>query len=221
MHITICGLAASGKSTIARLLAIRHHLTYISLGFIFRAVGMLALRKNLNIATISETEMRKRVGYRWDGSQAKIAIDEADVTEVLHDSRIAETTACMLAQSENWGCLQRFCDSIVASYADIVCEGRNAGMEFLPHAFVKFALVANLEVKVARRYAEFNAKGCTFSFQEIERQIKERDEDDMQRSCAPFRIPCDATVIDTTHLTIEECVERMSVVIAQRKCLSV
>ena len=210
MRITICGLAASGKSTIARLLAIRYRLVYVGLGSIFRAVGMLALREKRGLSAISENEMRRRIAYRWDVHEAKIKIDGGDIMESLQNPAVAEITARMLAQSENWSTLIRFCNSIMESYENVVCEGRNAGIEFLPYADIKCALVAELPVRIARRHAELQAKGKSLSYGEIERQIKERDEMDTRRRYAPFRIPHGATVMDTSHRSIEECISVLS-----------
>lgn len=215
MHITICGLAASGKSTIARLLAIRHRLTYVGLGSIFRAVGLMALREKRGLSVISENELYQRIAYRWDAHKAKIAIDGADIRESLQNPAVADATARMLAQSENWDILIRFCNSIMEPYDDIVCEGRNAGAEFLPHADIKCALVVDLPVRIERRHAEFRAKGKFLSYAEIERHIKERDEMDTRRRYAPFRIPHGAIIVDATHCTTEECISVMSDSIAR------
>lgn len=210
MQITICGLAASGKSTIARLLAIRYRFVYVGLGSIFRAIGMMALREKREISVISESELRQRITYRWNAPEAKIAIDGMDILESLQNLLVADAIASMLARAENWDTLIRFCNSIMELFRDVICEGRNAGTEFLPDANIKCALVADLQVRIARRYTELCNKEKPVSYAEIERQIMERDEMDTRRLYAPFRIPHGAIIIDTTHRTTEECIAVLS-----------
>lgn len=171
---------------------------------------MLAIQEKRCFSLISENELRQRIVYRWDVHKTKIAIDGMDILESLQNPVVADATASGLAQSENLDAIIRFCNHIMEPYDDIICEGRNAGTEFLPCADIKYALVANLPARITRRHAQLNAKGEPVPYAETERQIRERDEMDSGRQYAPFRIPHGATIIDTSHRSIEECVSLLS-----------
>ena len=89
----------------------------------------------------------------------------------------------------------------------MVMDGRDIGTCVLPDARVKVYLTADSKVRAARRYQELEAKGVSCSIEEIERDIIERDHQDMTREISPLMQAADAVLVDSSHMTIEEAVD--------------
>ncbi len=96
---------------------------------------------------------------------------------------------------------------LLARESDVVMDGRDIGTCVLPDADVKVYLTASSTVRAKRRYDELTAKGIHCDFAQIEKDIIERDERDMNREISPLRQAKDATLVDSSDMTIEEVVE--------------
>ena len=105
----------------------------------------------------------------------------------------------------------------IAETHDSVFEGRDMGTVVFPSADFKFFLTADLSVRAKRRYLE--DAGTSQSLEDVEKQMEKRDADDSQRSFAPLRIPEDARLIDSTHLSAEVVVKKMYNFIVNSSCL--
>jgi len=97
----------------------------------------------------------------------------------------------------------------VAAQSNYILEGRDIGTVVLPNADYKFFLTASLEVRAQRRKADLDAKGEDISLLEVMAQIKERDEQDINRKVAPLRQAPDAIYIDNSNLTLEQTIDTM------------
>ncbi len=211
MKITLCGLAATGKSTISRLVAHELNLVYVDLGLIFRAFGYLL--KEWPVMLRNSDGRVEHISYHWDGYRSRVCIDNRDCTEELGDENVALRAAEAMRQTSNWEVRHGLCECILEPYEHVICDGRNAGNEFLPHAEMKFALVADIKVRVQRRFDELKPRDVDITLEKIEKYIAERDTLDMGRTLAPYKIPTGAKVIDTTHLNSSECVEKIMEII--------
>ena len=94
----------------------------------------------------------------------------------------------------------------LAREQDVIMDGRDIGTCILPDADVKVYLTASVETRAKRRFDELMEKGITCDLEEIAKDIAERDERDMTRKTAPLKQAEDATLIDSSHMTIEEVV---------------
>jgi cytidylate kinase len=92
----------------------------------------------------------------------------------------------------------------------VVLEGRDVGTVVFPDAEVKFFLTARPEVRARRRFDELTAKGAAVTLEETLADVRRRDEQDTTRAVAPLRQAEDATLIDNSDITIDECVARMA-----------
>lgn len=97
----------------------------------------------------------------------------------------------------------------LASRADVIMDGRDIGTCVLPEAQVKVYLTASVEVRAKRRYQELEKKGEACRLEEIEQDIRERDERDMHRKISPLRQAEDAILVDSSDMTIDQVVERI------------
>jgi len=195
--IAIDGPAASGKTTVGKVLAQRLAYRFLDTGLMYRAFTLAALRAGIaavdsDAATLAETiDMRLSVGR-----VARISLDDEDVTDDLHRddieqrvsaySRIAAVRTAMRTRQRDYAAAGR-----------AILAGRDIGEVVLPDADLKFYLEASEEAREARRHSE-----RTGDRHEVGQALRTRDRGDAAQT---FR-PGDAVTIDTTHLTLDEVV---------------
>jgi len=208
--ITIDGPAASGKSTVARLLAEALDATFLDTGAMYRAVTLAAIRDAVSLE--DEEALVVVIGrHRFDFEAARgkmlVRIDGEDVTEALRD-------AALTAQVRHVAAAPRARERLVGmqrALADhcerVVTEGRDQGTVAFPDADVKFYLTAQPAERARRRAAEMAGGEEGPDVARIQRAIEERDKSDQGRAVGPLKPADDAIKIDTTDLGIEEVVE--------------
>ena len=221
MVITIDGPAASGKSTVARLLAERLGASFLDTGAMYRAVTLAAIEagvdmsdeeKLLGVLETSELHFAVKEG------KMAVCIDGLDVTERIREPEVtakARHIASAVKLREKLVEMQR---QFASTEKKIVTEGRDQGTVAFPDADVKFFLTADARERAKRRQAELRAGGGGESLEQIQRAIEERDKSDEDRAVGPLRPARDAIVIDTTDLSIEEVVEKLLCCV-EEKCL--
>jgi cytidylate kinase len=211
MVITIDGPVASGKSTMARLLAQQLGFYYINSGLLFRAIAyLLVTRYGYQAETLeyaSGQELLALVSHHTITyiyrESAQILIDDVDVTAQLKSVAI-DRAASLLSVHEAVRDKVLHMQQEVARDNDCVVEGRDAGTAVFPDAELHIFLTAPLEVRAARWQKDHAGKGMTVTLEQAMAEITERDERDSARVCAPLRIPQGAVVIDAGMRTISE-----------------
>ena len=208
-NIAIDGPAGSGKSTLARALAESCHILYLDTGAMYRACGLKAVREKIDPDDeLAVCDMMRglslEVEYR-DGKQ-KTILDGEDVSEQIRGPQV---TAAASAVSKFAAVRAKMVEKQreIAGKQSCVLDGRDIGTYVLPEADFKFFLTATPQVRAKRRCEELRAKGYDVSCEEIEREIRFRDEQDSSRAIAPLRKADDAVEIDTSEMTIEEVLE--------------
>ncbi len=218
MKIAISGPAASGKGTIARKLANEIAISYVDLGLIFR-LGAFALdtRKTTNLGELLALIEDKTVDYLWHGGKASITWQGEDVTHLLLLQSIAHKTSVLSADANQQERLIEIANFVLATFEDVVCDGRNAGATILPGADYKFFVTASLEERACRRHLDILRLGENSSHEEMMCQVQERDRRDIERSSNPFVIPDGAIVLETDTRSVEESVRFILQVIGRSK----
>lgn len=207
MIITIDGPAGSGKSTASRRLAQRLGFEFLDTGAMYRAVTLAALEAGID--RTSEAALTSLLG-RFDlqmpgnrvllnGRDVSSAIRMPRVTEASHEISDSPVVRRHLAQ------LQRQ----MATGRNIVCEGRDQGTIVFPDAECKFFMTADPVERARRRHQELLARGVNMPLDEVLRSQQARDQRDSERALAPMVPATDALVLDTTHQTLDQVVERM------------
>ncbi len=210
MNITICGPAASGKGTIARLLAKRINIIYVDIGLIFR-FGAHVLHTKLadsgeDLLSIIKTGEAR---YCWNGENPSIVLHGVDITSQLLSQEVAKITSMLASDSSMQTYLIAAANCTLDGLSDVVCDGRNAGISILSDAAHKFFLTASLEERARRRYADVQRQGSISTYQEVFSNIAERDDRDAKRSINPTAIPSGALVIETDVLGLEGSLDLM------------
>jgi len=208
--ITIDGPAASGKSTVARLLAEALGATFLDTGAMYRAVTLAALRDGVRLDDEEGlVEVIARHHFDFEAAQGKmlVRIDGGDVTEALRDgaltARVRHVAAAPRAR-EQLVAMQR---AFAGRHDRVVTEGRDQGTVAFPDADVKFYLTAQAAERARRRAAELAGNGEAPDAEPIRRALENRDRSDEGRAVGPLKPADDAIRMDTTDLSIEEVVE--------------
>lgn len=207
LNIAIDGPSGAGKSTIAKLIAKKMGIAYLDTGAMYRGLAYYALKNGVepgdeaNVLPLIEN-VTMDVKYSENGQ--KVIVNGEDVTPFIREHHIsmgASTISKIHAVRKKLASLQRE----IASKTDCVLDGRDIGTYVLPNANVKIYMDASAEVRAQRRKIDLELKGdCSHTFEEILADIKARDYQDMNRDFAPLKVADDATVIDTSFMSIDE-----------------
>ena len=210
-NIAIDGPAGAGKSTIARLLAKRKGYVYVDTGAMYRALALYFLEQGIrpeDREAVVDACRKAEVAISYEDGVQQIYLNGRNVTSQIREEAVgnmASVTSAIPEVRARLLDLQRQ----LAKEQDVVMDGRDIGTHVLPEAQVKVYLTASVETRADRRYKELTEKGVSCDYEEIARDIHERDERDMNREVAPLRQAEDAVLVDSSDMTIEEVVEKI------------
>lgn len=220
--IAIDGPAASGKSTVARLLAERLQGSYVSTGELYRAVGAETIRRGIDPEREEDQigEMLECLDLACDfGSDGglRIHINGRHVpSRELYSPEVAAVVSQVAAVPSVRSWLIE-CQRAIARRGLTVLEGRDIGTVILPDAPHKFFLTATPEERAKRRLAQGGDAPDGATIDAVAAQIAERDRIDSTRKVAPLRPAADAVVVDCSSLSIEETVDAMARIIEENR----
>jgi cytidylate kinase len=219
--ITIDGPAASGKSTVARLLAERIGASYLDTGAMYRAVTFAAMETGIDLQDEDQllTVLKQRK-FRFDDCEGimRVYVDELDVTEQIRQPDVTEKSRYIASAVAIRIKLVEMQRQYAAGCQKVITEGRDQGTVAFPQADIKFYLTADVNVRAQRRYSELKTKGKMENLENVQRAIDNRDKSDQSRQVGPLKPADDAIVIDTTGLGIEQVVAKLFEYIKE-KCL--
>ena len=206
IRIALDGPSGSGKSTIAKKLSQKLNILYLDTGAMYRATAIKAL--SLNIDTFDEEGVKTfiddidlEIKY-IDGTQHTF-LDGQDVSEKIrepHVSMAASNISSLKCVRLKMVDMQRK----IASSMSCVLDGRDIGSYVLPDADFKFYITASVDVRADRRYKELTLKGHVVDFEELKKEIEQRDYNDKNRDFSPLKKADNAIEIDTSFMSIEQ-----------------
>ena len=202
MIIAIDGPAGSGKSTISKLVAKDLNLIYLDTGAMYRMFTLKLLNEKISFEDKKKIEeLLQKLNINID--KESFFLDGKDVSEEIRKSDVSQNVSKVAAIKEvreKMVDLQRkFSQS-----KDVILDGRDIGTVVFPNADIKIYLVADLKERAERRYREMLEKGQKVSFEEIYKNIADRDKLDSTREITPLKKAADAVEVDTTAKSIEE-----------------
>ena len=217
--IAIDGPAGAGKSTIARRLAGELGYYYVDTGAIYRTVAyfldLLGISpKDVDGVTRYLDELTVEIVYDETGKQHMI-MNGMDVTDDIRTQDISQKASLVSAHAIVRDMLLDM-QRDVAKKHNVIMDGRDIGTVVLPRATVKIFLTASAEVRAKRRMDELVAKGQKASFQQVLKDIRQRDYQDSHREIAPLKQAKDAVLLDTSDLNIEGVVAAMKKIIGEK-----
>ncbi len=217
--VAIDGPAGAGKSTAARMLAYRLGFLLIDTGALYRVLAWKALEQDCSLI---DGKALAKLASNLDIQFGKLEIhdgqnipilpvycDGQEVTKTIRTqelgmaasniSKLPEVRQALLELQRSYG-----------KNGGIVMEGRDIGTVIFPKAEKKFYLTASVESRAQRRWEELSAIGTDIALDQVIRETKARDEQDMNRAVAPLKQAADAILIDSTSRSLEEVVQDMA-----------
>ena len=211
MNVAIDGPAGAGKSTIAKLCAKKMNLVYVDTGAMYRAVALYLLESGIDVndrAAVAEKCSGANVDIKYEDGIQNVYLNGVNVTGRLREEAVGNTASVTSAVPEVRSqifSLQRG----LAERGGVIMDGRDIGTVVMPDADVKIYLTASSEVRARRRVLELEAKGEKPDFEEVKRDIEERDHRDMTREISPLKQADDAVLVDTSDMTIDQVAEKI------------
>lgn len=214
-RIAMDGPVAAGKGTIARLLANRLRFLYVDTGAMYRMVAYLAIQNNVSmddedslvqLIESSTMEMRNPSDDEKDGRLTTVILDGEDVSWKIRTEQVGDGASKVAQYPKVRAALVKKQQQI-ARKQSVVMEGRDITFRVLPEAELKIFLTASDIVRAKRRYLELQIRGQETNFEDVYRDLLERDERDTGREVDPLHVTNDAWVLDTSDLSIEKVVD--------------
>ncbi len=218
-NIAIDGPAGAGKSTIAKLVAKKLSYIYVDTGAMYRAMALYFLRKGIapqDEKAVSAACDEITVTLSCESGEQQVYLNGENVNGLIRTEEVGKATSIVSAYAkvrEKLTQLQRE----MAQTTDLIMDGRDIGTCVLPQAQVKIYLTASVETRGKRRFLELQEKGTGCRLETICQDIKNRDEQDMNRKLSPLRQAEDAVLVDSSFLTIEQVVERILEIVEEKE----
>lgn len=210
--IAIDGYSSCGKSTMAKNLARQLGYVYVDTGAMYRAVTLYALRQQLfeadgevDAASLQRAMPDIRISFQFNKQTGKpdTYLNDELVEQEIRTMKVSEKVSkiaalpfvrtALVAQQQRMG-----------KDKGIVMDGRDIGTVVFPHAELKIFVTASAEVRAQRRYDELQQKGMPARYDDILKNVQERDYIDSHREVSPLRKAEDAVELDNSNLTIDE-----------------
>jgi len=210
--ITIDGPVAVGKSSVGLLLAERLGFQFFDTGVIYRTFTYKALSIGLSPSDAdSLVEMANKTSFSFKetaGSRLVVLVDGQDVSGRL-TSQDVERSVALIAKIPQVRAHMVAEQRRMAEDHRLVMAGRDIGTVVLPWADLKVFLLASIEVRARRRFAEMQERGSNVPYETVLSELKQRDHNDMTRAVSPLKPATDAVTLDTDGLTLDQVVDRI------------
>ena len=205
--ITIDGPAGAGKTTLSKMLATNLNYRYLDTGALYRAVAYAIRQQGVRVdddPSLAKVCADIQIQFVED----RLLLYGVDISD-----RIRTPEITMLASAASARPLVRKAllgiQRKIGHGKGLVAEGRDMGTVVFPEADLKFFLDASIHQRAQRRHAQYGETNNDQSLEEIEKDIRRRDENDSNRDVAPLRPASDAIIIDSTRLPADQVLERM------------
>ncbi|SHE92499.1 (d)CMP kinase [Clostridium fallax] len=207
LSVAIDGPAGAGKSTIAKIVAKDLNLMYINTGSMYRAVTLKALEKNISAENVEEVcKLVETLEMHFENDE--LILNGENVNSKLTMPEISKNVSAFASIKEVRQILVKLQREMSTKY-NVIMDGRDIGTVVLKDASYKFFLTASAEERANRRFKELKEKGLDVNYEEILKDIIDRDYKDTHRKVDPLVKASDAIEIDTTGLNINEVVKNI------------
>ncbi len=217
--VAVDGTAGSGKGTITQIIAQKLNLKTIDTGAMYRCVTLEMIEQAIKLEDTEKIEQileNIKIEFVDDENGKRVILNGKDVTLKIRSQEVNELVspvATIKIVREKLADMQRN----MAKSIDVIMEGRDIGTNVFPNADVKVFLDATPEERAKRRYRQNQENGIEIPFEEILKNVKERDYIDSHREIAPLTKAPDAVYIDSTGMTVDEEAEEVMKLIMQKR----
>jgi CMP/dCMP kinase len=210
--IAIDGSSSTGKSTLAKLLAKKLNYTYIDSGAMYRAITLYFLRNHINWTEAGEVEdalQNIELGFRLNEHTgvSEMMMNDENVEFIIRDLVVAEKVSeiATIKTVRDFAVAQQ---RNMANAKGIIMDGRDIGTVVFPNAALKLYIVADLDVRVKRRFDELYERNPNITLEEVQANLEMRDYIDSNREVSPLRKADDAVVLDNSDLSFEQFLDK-------------
>lgn len=217
-NIAIDGPAGAGKSTIARAVAEKLDFVYVDTGAMYRAMALYFLRLGISPweeAAVAAACRDADIVIRYENGSQQVILNGENVSGLLRTEEVGKMASASSVYPAVRAHLLDLQRSLAAS-TNVIMDGRDIGTCILPDADAKIFLTASVRIRALRRYKELEEKGIMCNLQEIEQDIRERDERDSTRAIAPLKQAEDAVLVDGSGMTIAEVIDTIINIAGER-----
>lgn len=220
-NVAIDGPAGAGKSTVARRAAAELGFVYVDTGAIYRGVALAVLDHQVDAAeetAVASLLKETTLKLQWSQGVQHLLLNGVDVTDRLRAPEVSDASSRVSAFSA----VRQFLletQREVARQHSVIMDGRDIGTVVLPEAQVKIYLTASAATRAERRCKELHEKGLEAPYEDVLRDIEERDYRDMHRKLAPLCQAEDAVLLDTSALTLAQSIDETVKIIREKLAL--
>jgi CMP/dCMP kinase len=211
--ITIDGPAGCGKTSVALRLAKHLGVDLLDTGAMYRSAALVALETGLvereRAPALVEAVRAADLHFVWSDDPPTLKLGTRNVMERIRDHDVTKVVSPIAGSPELRAFMVEEQRRIARERGRIVCEGRDQGSVVFPDADAKVFLDASVEVRAERRASQLRADKKHVDIEKLRREIAERDASDKGRAVGPLICPKDAWVLDTSHMTRDQVVERL------------
>ena len=210
-NVAIDGPAGAGKSTIAKRIARRLGYIYVDTGAMYRAMAYYLIQNQVDAAdqeAIAAACQHADISICYQDGEQVVLLNGENVNAYLRTEAVGNMASVSSVVPEVRKKLVELQQKL-ARETDVVMDGRDIGTVVLPDADVKVYLTASVETRTKRRFLELQEKGEPADLAKIAADIEDRDYRDMHRDISPLRQAEDATLVDSSDMTIDQVVERI------------
>jgi len=216
--VTIDGPAASGKSTVARLLARKLGATFLDTGAMYRAVTFAAMQAGVDLS--NEDDLIKLLdendfNFKLTKSKTSVCVNGTDITDKIRTPSVTANAKYIASVPNVRKRLVRLQRQIAAEHDKIVTEGRDQGTVAFPDAAIKFYLDASSKERAKRRQLDLGSLNSKAAIKQVTKAIEARDKRDQTRKVGALKCAGDAIVVDTTKVDAKTVVEHLLSCIAK------
>ena len=218
INIALDGPSGAGKSTIAKAVAAKMEYVYVDTGAMYRAVACYVSQQGIDpkdTQAVIDALGNISISLEYQGGAQHVILNGEDVSDKIRTPEISMTASSTSAIPE----VRSFLFDLqqdMANKHNIIMDGRDIGTVVLPNADVKIFLTAAAEERAQRRFKELQEKGDPSTYEEVLRDIQQRDYNDTHRETAPLKKAEDAIEVDSTKLTLAQTIDEICRVINEK-----
>lgn len=204
--IAVDGLSSTGKSSMAKQLALKLGYTFIDSGAMYRAITLYFIRHNIDLNNSEEVVLALSQIKLQFNEQNQMCLNGENVAEAIRTAEVSGMVSPVstLAPVRTFAVAQQ---QAMGEAKGMVMDGRDIGTTVFPNAELKIYLMASEEVRCQRRYEELKAKDPSIQMEAVRANLLERDYIDTHREISPLRKAADAVELDNSFLSLNETIE--------------
>lgn len=203
--IAVDGPSASGKGTVAQLVAEKLGFGYLDSGALYRVVAYAASQKKIvwhDADAVAACARKLNIQFK----NGQVYLNNVDISEAIRTEEMGKGASQVAVHAPVRSALVDV-QHHFRQAPGLVADGRDMGTVIFPDAILKIFLTASTETRAARRYKQLIGKGLPADYDSILRDLQERDARDKSRASAPLAMDEDAILLETDHLTITQAVD--------------